>query len=142
MGKADRYQKLYPVTWDQLHRDAKALAWRLLEQGPFKGIIGVARGGLVPAAIVARELNIRLVDTLCICTYQGREQTGGEEVLKAIEGDGDGWLVVDDLVDGVMTTIEGHPAKAGTPYEIRATMAELRATKEARERAGRPGLGV
>ena len=50
--------------------------------------------------------------------------------------------VVDDLVDGVMTTIEGHPAKAGTPYEIRATMAELRATKEARERAGRPGLGV
>lgn len=77
MGKADRYQKLYPVTWDQLHRDAKALAWRLLEQGPFKGIIGVARGGLVPAAIVARELNIRLVDTLCICTYQGREQTGG-----------------------------------------------------------------
>ena len=99
MGKADRYQKLYPVTWDQLHRDAKALAWRLLEQGPFKGIIGVARGGLVPAAIVARELNIRLVDTLCICTYQGREQTGGEEVLKAVEGDGDGWLVVDDLVD-------------------------------------------
>ena len=99
MGKADRYQKLYPVTWDQLHLDAKALAWRLLEQGPFKGIIGVARGGLVPAAIVARELNIRLVDTLCICTYQGREQTGGEEVLKAIEGDGDGWLVVDDLVD-------------------------------------------
>lgn len=50
--------------------------------------------------------------------------------------------VVDDLVNGVMTTIEGHPAKAGTPYEIRATMAELRATKEARERAGRPGLGV
>ena len=48
---------------------------------------------------MARELNIRLVDTLCICTYQGREQTGGEEVLKAIEGDGDGWLVVDDLVD-------------------------------------------
>lgn len=105
MGKADRYQKLYPVTWDQLHRDAKALAWRLLEQGPFKGIIGVARGGLVPAAIVARELNIRLVDTLCICTYQGREQTGGEEVLKAIEGDGDGWLVVDDLVDTFITEV-------------------------------------
>lgn len=50
--------------------------------------------------------------------------------------------VVDDLVDGVMTTLEGHPAKSGTPYEIRATMAELRATQEARERAGRPGLGV
>jgi methylamine--corrinoid protein Co-methyltransferase len=50
--------------------------------------------------------------------------------------------VVDDLVNGVMTTIEGHPAKTNTPYEIYATMAELRATKEARIRAGRPGLGV
>ena len=50
--------------------------------------------------------------------------------------------VVDNLVNGVMTTIEGHPAKSKTPYEIRATMAELRATKEARVRAGRPGLGV
>ena len=50
--------------------------------------------------------------------------------------------VIDTLVDGVMTTIEGHPAKSGTPYEIRATMAELRATKEARIRAGRPGMGV
>jgi len=50
--------------------------------------------------------------------------------------------VVDDLVNGVMTTIEGHPAKTNTPYEILATMSELRATKEARIRAGRPGMGV
>jgi len=50
--------------------------------------------------------------------------------------------VVDDLVNGVMTTIEGHPAKTNTPYEIYATMAELRAVKEARVRAGRPGMGV
>ncbi len=50
--------------------------------------------------------------------------------------------VVDTLVNGVMTTIEGKPAKTKTPYEIRATMAELRATKEARTRAARPGLGV
>lgn len=50
--------------------------------------------------------------------------------------------IVDDLVNGVMTTIEGKPAKSKTPYEVRATMAELRATKEARIRAGRPGLGV
>ena len=50
--------------------------------------------------------------------------------------------VVDTLVNGVMTTIEGKPAKSKTPYEIRATMAELRATKEARTRAARPGLGV
>ena len=50
--------------------------------------------------------------------------------------------VVDTIVNGVMTTIEGTPAKTKTPYEIRATMAELRAVKEARVRAARPGMGV
>lgn len=100
MGTSDRYNRLYPVTWDQLHRDAKALAWRLLEKGPFTSIVGVARGGLVPAAIVARELDIRLVDTVCITTYIHREQGATtEQVLKGIEHSGEGLLVVDDLVD-------------------------------------------
>jgi methylamine--corrinoid protein Co-methyltransferase len=49
---------------------------------------------------------------------------------------------VDTLVNGVMATIEGHPAKTNTPWEIRATMAELRAVREARTRAGRPLLGI
>jgi len=50
--------------------------------------------------------------------------------------------VVDTLVNGVMNTIEGHPAKTNTPWEIRATMAELRAVREARTRAGRPFMGI
>jgi len=49
---------------------------------------------------------------------------------------------VDMLVNGVMSTIEGHPATTNTPYEIRATMAELRAVKEARVRAGRPYMAI
>ena len=49
---------------------------------------------------------------------------------------------VDMLVNGVMSTIEGHPATTNTPYEIRATMAELRAVKEARIRAGRPYMAI
>jgi xanthine phosphoribosyltransferase len=96
--------KNFPVTWDELHRHSKALAWRLLELGPWKGIVAVTRGGLVPAAIVARELDIRLVDTICAASYD-HQTKGAVEVLKGIAGDGDGLLIIDDLVD------TGHTAR-------------------------------
>lgn len=94
-----RYQRTYPISWDQLHRDAKALAWRLLDKDFFKGIIAVTRGGLVPAAIIARELDVRLVDTICVSSYDWKNQKGEVKLLKGIEGDGEGWLIIDDLVD-------------------------------------------
>ena len=85
----ERYQQRFPVSWDQLHRDAKALAWRLAEQGPWEGIVAVTRGGLVPAAIVARELEVRLIDTVCIASYDTRNQRR-PEVVKSVGGDGAG----------------------------------------------------
>jgi xanthine phosphoribosyltransferase len=88
----------FPVSWEELHRNARALAWRLVDQGPFEGIIAVARGGLVPAAIIARELDLRLVDTFCIASYDDRT-LGETTILKEVAGDGKGWLVIDDLVD-------------------------------------------
>jgi xanthine phosphoribosyltransferase len=94
-----RYQRTFPVTWDQLHRDSKALAWRLLDLGGFKGIVAITRGGLVPAAIVARELDIHLVDTVCVSSYNVRNQQGGLNLLKPVQMDGEGWLLIDDLVD-------------------------------------------
>ena len=90
--------KEFPVSWEELHRNARALAWRLRDIGPFDGIVAVTRGGLVPAAIVARELEVRLVDTVCIASYDHKDQ-GGINVLKPVDGDGAGWLIVDDLVD-------------------------------------------
>lgn len=101
------YSKAFPVSWDELHRYARALAWRLNEQGPWTGIVAVTRGGLVPAAIVARELDVRLIDTLCITSYDGEgggslaaDQSQGDlKVLKTVPGDGTGWLIIDDLVD-------------------------------------------
>ena len=101
-----RAEKNFPVSWDEFHRDARALAWRLAAAGPFEAIVAVTRGGLVPAAIVARELNIRLIETVCIASYS--HQTQGElKVLKAVAdsivklagGEGKGVLIVDDLVD-------------------------------------------
>jgi xanthine phosphoribosyltransferase len=98
--------KAFPVSWDQFHRDARALAWRLSGVGPFEAIVCVTRGGLVAAAVVARELEVRLIETICVSSYQ--HQTQGElAVLKDVApaivatggGDGKGVLIVDDLVD-------------------------------------------
>jgi xanthine phosphoribosyltransferase len=101
-------QKTFPVSWEELHRTAKALAWRLVALGPFTGIVAIARGGLVPAAIIARELDIRLIDTACLSSYgeddseagaKGIQRPGDIKLLKGVPGDGAGWLIIDDLVD-------------------------------------------
>ena len=97
------YQKTFPVSWEELHRTAKALAWRLIGQGPidghWNGIVAITRGGLVPAAIIARELDIRLIDTVCMTSYSDEHTQGEIRLLKEVPGDGTGWLIIDDLVD-------------------------------------------
>src|SRR5271165_2626849 len=77
-------QKPFPVSWDQFHRDARALAWRLAAAGPFEAIVCVTRGGLVPAAIVARELNVRIIETICVESYGDPGQQGELKILKNI----------------------------------------------------------
>jgi len=100
----EKWQKSFPVSWDQFHRDARALAWRLSAAGPFRAVVAVTRGGHVPAAIVARELGIRVIETVCVASYEYDRQ-GEIQVLKgigeAVAGSeaGAGVLIVDDLVD-------------------------------------------
>ncbi|AOZ69041.1 xanthine phosphoribosyltransferase [Rhodobacter xanthinilyticus] len=104
------HEKGFHVSWDQLHRDARALAWRLDGKGPdagaWRAIVGITRGGLVPAAIVARELNIRVVDSISVKGYSHQTQSP-PKVIKApqaeLMGDGTGILIVDDLVDSGKT---------------------------------------
>lgn len=100
------HEKGFHVSWDQIHRDARALAWRLDGKGPDEGawraVVGITRGGLVPAMIVSRELDIRIVDTISVKSYSHQAQSE-VRVLKApqadLMGDGTGILIVDDLVD-------------------------------------------
>lgn len=97
--KNERYNRSYPISWEQLHRDAKALSRRLHDLNrTWKGIVAVSRGGLVPAAIIARELDIHLIDTICITSYDWQTQ-GESTILKSMDGDGEGLLIIDDLVD-------------------------------------------
>jgi len=131
------YNKDYPISWEELHRNARALAWRLLEQGPWKGIIAITRGGLVPAAIIARELDIRLIDTICISSYGQLEEgveaskQGELKLLKGFDGDGDGFLLIDDLVD------TGRTAAAVRAMVPKATFATVYAKP-----AGKPTVDL
>ncbi len=105
---ADAQDKAFPVSWDQFHRDCRALAWRLNGVGPFRAMVTITRGGLVPAAIVARELGVRIIETVCISSYDAENRKGELKLLKPIRPDvigdgGEGVLVVDDLVDSGAT---------------------------------------
>jgi xanthine phosphoribosyltransferase len=99
MDRNSDYTRNYPISWEQLHRDSKALAWRLLDMHYFKGIIAITRGGMVPAAVIARELDVHLVETICISSYEWKDKKGEADILKGFSGDGEGWLLIDDLVD-------------------------------------------
>ena len=100
------HEKGFHVSWDQLHRDARALAWRLDGYGPdgggWKAVVAITRGGMAPAMIVARELDIRTVDTISVKSYDHQSQSE-PRIIKTPDmdmvGDGTGVLVVDDLVD-------------------------------------------
>ncbi len=100
------HEKGFHISWDQIHRDARALAWRLDGLGPDNGawraVVAVTRGGMAPAMIVSRELDIRTVDTISIKSYDHQSQADAK-VLKhpdsELMGDGTGILIVDDLVD-------------------------------------------
>src|ERR1700747_1592544 len=116
--------KIVQVSWDQFHRDSRALAWRLTDAGPFEAIVCITRGGLVPAAIVARELNLRIIETICVKSYGNPTEQGELKVLKGVadsiragrDGEGRGVLIVDDLVD------TGRTGKVGRALLPRALL--------------------
>ncbi len=98
-------EKAFPVSWDQFHRDARALAWRLSGRDEeWKTMVCITRGGLVPAAIVSRELGIRVIETVCVASYHDYQNQGDISVLKEVapellKNDAEGVLIVDDLTD-------------------------------------------
>ena len=104
------HEKGFHISWDQIHRDSRALAWRLDGKGPddgaWKAIIAITRGGMAPAMIIARELDVRTVDTVSVKSYSHQDQSEAV-ILKApdaaITGDGTGILIIDDLVDSGKT---------------------------------------
>ena len=64
--------------------------------------MAITRGGMAPAMIVARELDIRTVDTISVRSYSHQSQAEATVIKPpqdTLMGDGTGILIVDDLVD-------------------------------------------
>lgn len=97
----------FPVSWIDIHRASKKLIANLKAQTQDKTqgekwdrVIAVTRGGMVPACLVARDLDIRRIDTISVKSYDHQSQTAAE-VLSMPQGidRGAGCLIVDDLSD-------------------------------------------
>jgi len=102
--------RIHASSWHETHREATDLADRLRSFGPWTGMVAITRGGLVPAAIVARVLGIRLIDTVCLASYDG-ETKGPVQIVKPAPvgiGDGAGWLLIDDVADSGATAEEAR----------------------------------
>jgi len=129
--------RIHASSWHETHREATDLAERLKAHGPWAGMIVITRGGLVPAAIVARVLGIRLIDTICLASYE-REVKGPVQTIKGAPadiGEGEGWLLVDDVADSGAAPATAEGALRGALRQAGGTA--VRRYVPARGRPGR-----
>ncbi len=97
-------QNILALSWDAFHRDTRTLATRLAAIGGFSAIAAVTRGGMFPAGVIARELGIRVIDTVCVASYHEETERGEIAVLKSLSQEilarpTSEVLIIDDLVD-------------------------------------------
>ena len=93
-------EKFY-ISWEEFHKDSQELSKKIkLMDLNIKGIVCITRGGLVPSAIIASELDIRKIETYGIKTYSdSHEQEKNYEILsipvEALKDHVEGWSVTD-----------------------------------------------
>ena len=90
----NRVQSGFHVSWDQLHRDARALAWRLQGEAPeggWRAVVAITRGGMAPAMIVSRELGIP-----CVVSAVGATSRIPDGATIRVNGDTGTVTILDD----------------------------------------------
>lgn len=97
---AETAENTHVVTWQDIETDCRALADMLKKTGPLLGLIAVARGGLVPTAMLANLLDIRNVKSVAVTSFFGRRQVTAEMLGSVDEiKEGEGWVFIDDMAD-------------------------------------------
>ncbi|MCP4393780.1 MAG: xanthine phosphoribosyltransferase [Alphaproteobacteria bacterium] len=87
------------ITWDEFHQQTRNALSKICKEMEIKGIIAVARGGVYPAGIFAQDLDIRNIDIICSTSYENKKQLQVPKLTKCPEGDGEGYIIIDDIVD-------------------------------------------
>jgi xanthine phosphoribosyltransferase len=111
-----------------------------LKAGSFSGILAVTCGGMIPAYFLAKKLGVKLVETICLSSYQNGVQSNlfviGEPPKRCTEVKGEGWLVVEDIIDtgNSLRLLEGRFPKA--------TFYSLVAKKEGLSMAARLNINI
>lgn len=96
------------VTWQDVDAWSRDLAARLPAAcgvAAFDRVVGIARGGLVPAVLVATHLDVKRIESVQVRLYDGRTKlpepvlVGTAPSACGASGDGRQTLIVDEIVD-------------------------------------------
>jgi len=102
----DMEDKIY-ITWDDFHQHTKNLVQKLKEENCLiNQIVAVSRGGLIPAGILAYELNVRNCKAINMSSYDGNIKRNDSDITLetgTLSGLGKDTLIVDDLADSGRT---------------------------------------
>nr|QBK89986.1 MAG: phosphoribosyl transferase domain protein [Pithovirus LCPAC101] len=108
------------VTWDEFSNLTLDLCDKILEKHgkkEFKGIIAVARGGYIPAAIIANSLNIKNMRSISLSTYD-ETNTMRDVKVNSIFKDTDTWLIIDELADSGSTFMKIREYLPNSVYAV------------------------
>ena len=130
MEKPDDSFDCYMVSWDEAYRLGKIVARKIKESGYEPDlVIGVARGGLVPARIVCDVLLKK--DLTCVkVEHWGIASTLGNAKIKyplSVDVTGKKILVVDDVADtGDTYAVLVESLKEKNPLEIKTAVLQYK----------------
>lgn len=90
------------ISWEDFHKKSRDLGLQLKSlRNDWEGVICVTRGGMVAACLIAQELPVKNIQTICIQSYAHQDQAKEPTFhhIPDIPDDGKGWLVIDELSD-------------------------------------------
>jgi len=91
--------KIRPTTEE--HDQSRLLGLALKDKAPWKGILAVTRGGMIPACLVAQEIGVKHIETISIESYSHQDQASDPIIhyKPDLDNGGQDWLIIDDLSD-------------------------------------------